>query len=423
MINLNLDKQILGRWVSTEIEYIFSKNKTFQIVNPNSDKIVCGYYNIKENGIDFILNDYSRTLNFSIEYLDYEELRIEHVSNEINKKYNLKKIIDNYKLKKFNAFGNTSLDAVLCLKNSFYPILLMNDELENSLHFNHFEKPQKPEFTKIKPEKPNSFLFYFLFLMIGVLIFIYFKKPLGLIIIVLGIAFMYTNPLKKNYITKYEDYQKNKRNFDNQFKKYKNEISLNEEDFLLLKNKEKITSLLRKTKYTIGNDYIKGISHSFFLEKLLLNFGSKINQSKGILESVTKLNNDFQYKTNSSFRPYISDFAYVNDEIGLVILIEIDEPYTIQNREPIHLNDNDRNSFFLELNWIIIRFSEEQILNNTNECCEFISQVILKFEQPSKKFNLYNPLPIIAKWNQFDIYRLINSNYRENYLKMNQDKF
>lgn len=423
MLNSNFNEKILGRWINNEIEYVFSQNKTFQIIEPKSDKVLCGYFNILDNKINYTLSDYSRSWIDLINYVDHTELKIKHISNKITKNLTLKKAVDNYQLKRFKALGDISLTLALCFNHSFYPMLLMNDDLKKSLDFNHFVKPEKPEFKKEKPEKTNGFLYYILILVIGVLVFVYIKKQFGVLTIMLSILLMYTDPIKKDYIYKYEGYQKEKRNFDNQFQKYINETSLNDEDYQMLKNKENIVTLLKKAKYTVGNDYIKGKSHDFFLKKLILYFGSKINRSKGILESVTKLNDDFKYNNNSLFRPYISDFAYVNDEIGLVILIEIDEPYTIQNREPIHLNDNDRNSFFLQLNWIIIRLSEEQILSSSNECCEFISEIILKFEKPSKKFNLYNPVPIIAQWNQFDIYRLINCNYRENYLNNSKNKF
>jgi very-short-patch-repair endonuclease len=420
MIESNLNTQILGRWINDEIEYVFSQNNTFQITTPNSEKLINGYYTIEEKEINFTYIDYSHVWKGSIEYIDLNKLQIKHSSNKIVKNYNLKKTVDNYSLKKKYLSSKTDLLLLSILKEKYYPILLMNDELKDSLFFDYFEKPNKPEFTEKEPKKNNGFLFYILFVIIGVLIFIYLKSFIGLLFIFVGIYLIFTNPEKKKYLKEKNDFENYKKSYESQLKKYYDEITLNEEDFLKLKNKEKISSILRKFKYSIGTDYIKGLSHQFFLNHLIHHFGSKHNDSKGILESLTYLNNYFTYKP--TFRPYVSDFAYVNDEIGLVLLIEIDEPYTIQNKEPIHLNDNDRNSFFLELNWIIIRFSEEQILTNTNECCDFVSQIILKFEEPCDETHFPHSLLSIERWNNFNIYRLINSNYRENYLKMNQNK-
>lgn len=418
----NLNTQILGRWINDEIEYIFSQNKTFHIVFPNSEKEIKGYYSIKEKEIDFTYIDYSRVLNGHIEHIDSNKLKLKQLlSNKTVKNYDLKKTTDNYNLKKIDTLNNISLIYFSMLKEQYYPIILMNEEIKDSLSFNYFEKPEKPEFTGKEPEKTNGFLFYILFIIIGFLIFNYLKTFIGLLFIFLGIYLIFTNPEKKKYLKEKNDFKNFKKSYESQLKKYYHEITLNEEDFLKLKNKEKIILILRKSKYSIGTDYIKGLSHQFFLNHLIHHFGSKLNSSKGILESLTYLHNDFAY-IETTFRPYVSDFAYVNDEIGLVILIEIDEPYTIQNKEPIHLNDNDRNAFFLKLNWVVIRFSEEQILTHASECCNLISELILEFEEPCGKMTISNSLPFIERWNDFNIYRLINTNYRENYLKMNQNK-
>ncbi|PXY40307.1 hypothetical protein DMB65_13330 [Flavobacterium cheongpyeongense] len=420
MINVNLNKQILGRWINDEIEYVFSQNNTFQIAYPNNEKLINGYYSIKEKVVEFTYVDYSHVWKSNIEYIDSNQLQLKYLLDKKVKNYNLKKIADNYSLKKINALGKTSLLILSAFNEQYYPILLMNEEIKDSLFFDYFEKPEKPKFTEKEPEKTNGFLFYILFVIIGFLIFNYLKTFIGLLFIFLGMYLIFTNPEKKKYLKEKNDFENYKKSYESQLKKYYHEITLNEEDFLKLKNKEKISSILRKTKYSIGTDYIKGLSHQFFLNHLIHHLGSKHNNSKGILESLTYLNKYFTHKPTS--RPYVSDFAYVNDEIGLVLLIEIDEPYTIQNKEPIHLNDNDRNSFFLELNWIIIRFSEEQILMYPNESCNFISELILEFEEPSGRLGLPNSLPFIERWNDFNIHRLINSNYRENYLKTNKNK-
>jgi len=423
MVNENLNRLILGRWINDEIEYIFSQNNTFQIILLNSENSIKGYYTVKEKEIDLTHIDYSNVWKANVKYIDSNELQLkQYLPKEKVKNYDLKKVADSYNLKKINPVTNkTSLTFLSVFKEQYYPILLMNDEIKDSLFFEYFEKPEKPVFKGKEPEKTNGFLFYILFIIIGFLIFNYLKTAIGLIILIVGIYLIFTNPEKKQYLKEKIDFENYKKNYEFQLKKYYYEITLNDEEFYTLKNKEKISSILRKSRYSIGTDYIKGKSHVFFLNHLIHHFGSKLKNSKGILESLTYLNNYFTSKP-TFFKPYVSDFAYVNDEIGLILLIEIDEPYTLQDKEPIHLNDNDRNTFFLELNWVIMRFSEEQVLMYANECCNLISELILKFEEPSSSDYLSNSLPFIERWNDFNIYRLINSNYRENYLKMNQNK-
>ena len=70
------------------------------------------------------------------------------------------------------------------------------------------------------------------------------------------------------------------------------------------------------------------------------------------------------------------------------------------------------------MNWIIIRFAEEQIVNNANECCDLISKVVSIFEM----LNEFNPtlshkIPIVKKWDYISVTNLINNRYRESYLK------
>lgn len=59
--------------------------------------------------------------------------------------------------------------------------------------------------------------------------------------------------------------------------------------------------------------------------------------------------------------------------------IEIDEPYDYKTRKEIHYlggEDNKRNSFFIENNWFVVRFSERNILKNLPSCMEIIKSII-----------------------------------------------
>lgn len=416
----NLEVRILGRWTNSEIEYVFSQNKTFQINSPKSEKPINGFFSISERQIHFTRADYSHQWKGIVEYIDSETLLLKHMSNNILKDYDLKKNEENFTLKQINSTGSTTLLILLSIKDFYYPALLMNKEVETALYYDHFDRPRMPTFMEKKPEKKNELIYFIVFLIIGIIIFFYLNKILGFIITSVGILTIYYDITNQAYNRETKDYQEKEKKFEVQLVKYNMETALNEKEFLSLKNKEKIKSILSKAKFSIGTDYIKGISHEFFLKKLIDHFGNKLNNTKGILESVTHYKNNYADVNNA--RPYISDFAYINDEIGLTLLIEIDEPYTLNDKEPIHLNDDTRNSFFLELNWVIMRFSEEQILHHASECCNLISEVILEFEEPCDKLRLNNSLPIIQKWDYFNICRLINSNYREKYLKLNQNK-
>jgi very-short-patch-repair endonuclease len=69
--------------------------------------------------------------------------------------------------------------------------------------------------------------------------------------------------------------------------------------------------------------------------------------------------------------PYAPDFCFIDAATGMHIDIEIDEPYVADSKEPIHYRDKDtdRNAFFTQNGWLVIRFSEEQIVKYPAACC------------------------------------------------------
>ncbi|WP_449420475.1 hypothetical protein [Phormidium nigroviride] len=83
----------------------------------------------------------------------------------------------------------------------------------------------------------------------------------------------------------------------------------------------------------------------------------------------------------TSFR-YTADFILVHQPTGLAIDIEIDEPYDGRTGKPHHCvdrgKDNQRNQFFLERNWVVIRFSELQVVKYPDACCKVIARVIFQ---------------------------------------------
>lgn len=72
--------------------------------------------------------------------------------------------------------------------------------------------------------------------------------------------------------------------------------------------------------------------------------------------------------------PYAPDFCWIDESTGLHIDIEIDEPYVANTLEAIHYKgaDTDRNDYFTLQGWVVIRFSEEQIVKYPEACCEQI---------------------------------------------------
>lgn len=63
---------------------------------------------------------------------------------------------------------------------------------------------------------------------------------------------------------------------------------------------------------------------------------------------------------------------------GINIDIEIDEPYEYTSKKETHYigcGDEERNKYFLDNNWFVIRFSEGQIKNKIYDCIKIIKQI------------------------------------------------
>lgn len=178
-------------------------------------------------------------------------------------------------------------------------------------------------------------------------------------------------------------------------------------------NYDEVSKLLfvRQVKSFVGVQKIKqngnrGKSELFFLTKLYSKFSSQIN-----VDVVPK----------DGMNPFQPDFVLICNETGFHIDIEIDEPYSASNGIPIHHDrstDENRNSFFEEINWGVIRFTERQIIQNSSACCELIDNVLFSIKTGKFK-NIMHTLDVENKWNYEEALIMSNNNYRNTYLPNN----
>jgi len=159
-----------------------------------------------------------------------------------------------------------------------------------------------------------------------------------------------------------KEYNLNKENIELRIKNTKQDIAL----------KEYYQSLKPTSEVIRHKENIKrGKTELMFLDRLFKKFGSQIKV-------------DIAPDINSQF--YFPDFAFICNKTGLHIDIEIDEPYSFIEKLPIHhteSNDNERNKFFLEKNWLVIRFSEKQIIQETENCIKVIENTITALQNKS----------------------------------------
>ena len=197
--------------------------------------------------------------------------------------------------------------------------------------------------------------------------------------------------------------QTNRVKFENQ--KEKIELIINE-NYSKIQNKFNLKKFIPEVSFNKLNvNTNKSKSELYFLSELFKNFKDEIFVD--VIPSTTK----------KSLRP---DFLIKCNKTGFHIDIEIDEPYSTESGNPIHhdrTNDYEKNLFFLSINWGIIRFSEKQIIQNTEECINLIKETLNSLEN---QLNYVDHLvPIEKKWTYEEALILSNQDYRNDYLPHN----
>lgn len=118
---------------------------------------------------------------------------------------------------------------------------------------------------------------------------------------------------------------------------------------------------------------------------------------------------------NYGYRP---DVGVIWKEKNIFIDIEIDEPYDIVSRKPIHYkggNDRLRNDYFLDNGWVVIRFTEKQIVENCEEVNNFV-KFVLWVLSGDNRFKSENRLEEVNRWSYEDALKWEGERYREVYL-------
>lgn len=93
----------------------------------------------------------------------------------------------------------------------------------------------------------------------------------------------------------------------------------------------------------------KGVTEDFFTNELKKSINLDVQQS-------------LMLKFTGNEKGYYPDIVISDKETGLLIDIEIDEPYIGASGEPVHFiqgGDEKRDEYFVNNGWIVIRFAEE----------------------------------------------------------------
>ncbi|APB35208.1 hypothetical protein GlitD10_2864 [Gloeomargarita lithophora Alchichica-D10] len=120
-------------------------------------------------------------------------------------------------------------------------------------------------------------------------------------------------------------------------------------------------------------------------------------------------------------RPYYPDFTYINKTLNLYLDIEIDEPYFYSDNrlKPHHIKDEKRNEFFLAAGWVVVRFSEYQVVTQPKSCCKYIAETIAQVQQTplGQVWKSIRDLEPDPQWNEAKANQFIGQRTRYRYLK------
>lgn len=214
--------------------------------------------------------------------------------------------------------------------------------------------------------------------------------------------------LEKEYQAKLEKYYSEKENIEEEYKleldKFKSKIEAKRDEIAKIKY---LRSLEPETYASRGElSPRRGFAELKFLEELNTQMKELI-----FVDMVPKFNS---YGSSNTYNP---DFTLICPNTKLHIDIEIDEPYTLVKKTPIHYigcRDDERNNVFLELNWCVLRFTEKQVIENTLECIKTIKSVYDNIINMSIGYD--NFLESVPKWSYEESLIMQKNRYREKYL-------
>jgi len=118
---------------------------------------------------------------------------------------------------------------------------------------------------------------------------------------------------------------------------------------------------------------------------------------------------------------YEPDLAYIDEQRGIYIDIENDEPYTMGKRTPTHYlgKDNQRNENVTAAGWIVLRFSEKQCIDSPARVARTVMDVIRSIapdvEMPRELQNV-QPADTDPRWDHDTARQHAKSRYRDSYM-------
>ena len=118
---------------------------------------------------------------------------------------------------------------------------------------------------------------------------------------------------------------------------------------------------------------------------------------------------------------YEPDLAYIDEQRGIYIDIENDEPYTMGKHIPTHYigKDDERNRHITSAGWIVLRFSERQFIDEPAGVARTVMDVVRLIapdvEMP-KHLRDVSPVEPDPRWDYDTALSRAKSRYRNTYM-------
>jgi hypothetical protein len=441
------DGEVIGITYEKEENYekelieILDRNHLITKLHP--DLLSKGFYSKNDNEINFKLTTQGNETDYSGQIINTEEI----IFNSFNFSTNFKNIA---RYNSINLFPQRN--DLINISDLSYPIVLVPNKIKTSLIneptnyniYNHLNI-ELPKLNLLKePIKPSSYKYItsetskfqgsgcMTFAYIPMIVFFAYmafyclttSNPLlgllffGFVIFLipnLGKFKTETNSKKVNLskeeferqINEFENELQNvksknaeiKKNYDNKFSEIKNSILPRIDE---LKKEIHFNSLkpLTFAKRNLEN-INRGKYELLFLNLLYAEFGEQIK---------------VDFAPNLDYETYYPDFTFICNKTNLHIDIEIDEPYSLLDKKPIHhteSNDDERNRFFLEQNWCVIRFSEKQIATQSKECINLLKSFINSILEKTETYE--NNIEKDLRWSYEKALIMSFNDYRKTY--------
>ncbi len=135
-----------------------------------------------------------------------------------------------------------------------------------------------------------------------------------------------------------------------------------------------------------------------------------------LFNTLSKINRD--YKKDLMYGPYRPDIILADEINNIILDIEIDEPYSFSGK-PTHATDDpsdgNRNQYFLLNGVSVIRFSEKQILTDSDKCFKIINVFIKSLGNDSLDLKRLCQSIKDKMWSKAQSEKMLRNEYRLSY--------